>query len=252
MTVQVDAIDIVTKLVQIHANQITAVDIKVAVGNATQKVRDNAFNAVIIKTFSHSMGLINSNQIAGMTPLADGGFWVYSPSRKANVVFPNFEGTWSENKQWVDKVVKYICKKHLMLVRCILQTLLQSGVTKAKERAGVHTKDAALQGPKWDFLFQPAYQSSDESSTEGVVDPGSPSADNDNGSSIKLWLSCPPTYRADEATDAVVRLNRLVFTKQREALKGGAKKIGHPFTTGDWRERGLPGISIERGVPSPL
>lgn len=54
-------------------------------------------------------------------------------------------------------------------------------------------------GKEWDFFFQPAYQSTDETDTAPVLDPDS---DEEHivpvPATKKAWISRTPEYRASE------------------------------------------------------
>ncbi|KAG2123994.1 hypothetical protein DEU56DRAFT_923703 [Suillus clintonianus] len=79
-----------------------------SVDKATKAVRDNVFNNAIRHTFFHAMGISDSKQATSLGVLDDGSFWFKCPTRDANLLRPNFAGSWSENADWRDDMVRYI------------------------------------------------------------------------------------------------------------------------------------------------
>ncbi|KIK91509.1 hypothetical protein PAXRUDRAFT_27019 [Paxillus rubicundulus Ve08.2h10] len=292
---QEKALDHVANLLEDLKNkQLDPAVAKKAMNKATRNVKDNAFNILTIqyvvrKTFLHAMGIRTTNLLGTIIPLEDGQYWTYLFSRKAVVVRPNFEASWTENKEWAVKVAKYIRRKGtdvcpsypadtlsgrsnteiIKRLQAIFKTfkaqyrkLLDADpirrveakmngrralrkIRKAKEQSGLHKKEPTLQDIKFDFMFTAAYQSTDESNDEGVLDPGTDS-DGDNGAAMRPWTSCPPIYRSEEASlvlramAAFVRIREQVNAQRKSAKKGGAQKVGHTVIVGTQCERGLP------------
>ena len=70
---------------------------------------------------------------------------------------------------------------------------------KAEERAEIRNQ-TNLGDKQWDFLFQAAYQSVDESEDDQPLDPDTDNEDESNPQvkgNRRVWVSHPPTYRAD-------------------------------------------------------
>jgi hypothetical protein len=54
-----------------------------------------------------------------------------------------------------------------------------------------------MEGLEWDFFFQPAYQSTDETDDGNNMDPDSEGEDIDVKIKEKAWLSRAPCYRSE-------------------------------------------------------
>jgi hypothetical protein len=57
------------------------------------------------------MGISDSKQAMLLGVLNDGSFWFKCPTCGANLLPPNFAGSWSENADWREDMVRYIRQK---------------------------------------------------------------------------------------------------------------------------------------------
>ncbi|OBZ66034.1 hypothetical protein A0H81_14005 [Grifola frondosa] len=80
--------------------------------------------------------------------------------------------------------------------------------TKAAERTANRTHVAELAAKKYDFLFTWHYQSTDESDSDGAIDPNT---DNEAQNEVPLtigrrrpWVSHAPAYRADNVDHSML------------------------------------------------
>lgn len=60
------------------------------------------------------MGISDSKQALLFEAIEDGVFWFECPTRDANLLRPNFMGSWSDNAGWRDGMIHYVREKALL------------------------------------------------------------------------------------------------------------------------------------------
>lgn len=57
------------------------------------------------------MGISDSKQALLFEAIEDGVFWFECPTRDANLLRPNFTGSWSDNAEWCGDMIHYVRQK---------------------------------------------------------------------------------------------------------------------------------------------
>lgn len=66
------------------------------------------FQAAVRHTFLHAMGISDSKQAVTLEPLEQDTFWLECATRGAAVLRPNFGGSWTENVDWREDMIRYV------------------------------------------------------------------------------------------------------------------------------------------------
>lgn len=124
---------------------------------------------------------------------------------------------------------------------------------KCNERASVRSLVGYMANSTlWDFAFQAAYQSTDESDDDDAVDPDTETEDEvPVRTKQKPWISRPPTYRGAVIQDGFDDLDEQVKKQRKENAKNyPAQTRPHPRRRGNPKNVSLPYIST-RGIKIP-
>ncbi|KAG1719174.1 hypothetical protein EDD22DRAFT_940257 [Suillus occidentalis] len=113
-----------------------------SVDKATKAVCDNVFNAAVRHTFLHAMGISDSKQAATLAPLKEG----------AVVLCPNFAGSWMENVNWREDMIRYVrlkaCEVYGQLREDHLKKKSDTDIAKQLKEVFDNTRDAIKKGGK--------------------------------------------------------------------------------------------------------
>ncbi|KAG2143584.1 hypothetical protein DEU56DRAFT_754407 [Suillus clintonianus] len=123
-----------------------------SVDKATKAVRDNVFNAAVRHTFLHAMGISDSKQAATLEPLEQDTFWLECATRGAAVLRPNFGGSWTENVDWREDMIRYVrlkaCEVYGQLREEHLNKKSNADITRQLKEVFENTRDAIKKGGK--------------------------------------------------------------------------------------------------------
>jgi hypothetical protein len=99
------------------------------------------------------MGISDSKQATSLGVLDDNSFWFKCPTRDANLLRPNFAGSWSENVDWRDDMVCYIrlkaCEVFAQLpVNHLSQKKMDTDIIKQLKEVFENTRGCIKKGSK--------------------------------------------------------------------------------------------------------
>jgi hypothetical protein len=110
------------------------------------------FQAAVRHTFLHAMGISDSKQAATLAPLEEGTFWLECPTRGAVVLRPNFAGSWMENVDWREDMIRYVrlkaCEVYGQLREDHLKKKSDTDIAKQLKEVFDNTRDAIKKGGK--------------------------------------------------------------------------------------------------------
>ncbi|KAG1817169.1 uncharacterized protein BJ212DRAFT_1299331 [Suillus subaureus] len=123
-----------------------------SVNKATKVMHDNVFNNVIWHTFLHAMGISDSKQAMLLGVLDGGSFWFKCPTHDTNLLQPNFAGSWSENAEWCEDIVRYVqqkaCKVFTQLPVEHLKQKTDTNIIKQLKEVFENTRESIKKGSK--------------------------------------------------------------------------------------------------------
>jgi hypothetical protein len=98
------------------------------------------------------MGISDSKQAATLEPLEQDTFWLECATRGAAVLRPNFGGSWTENVDWREDMIRYVrlkaCEVYGQLREEHLKKKSDADITKQLKEVFENTRDAIKKGGK--------------------------------------------------------------------------------------------------------
>ncbi|KAJ6573365.1 hypothetical protein B0H10DRAFT_2237077 [Mycena sp. CBHHK59/15] len=121
---------------------------------------------------------------------------------------------------------------------------------KCEERLEALVEAGIKISAKFRFFFQPRYQSTEESDTNAVIDPDTDTeetAEIPARSTIKPWISRPPTYRSAILQAGIDKVDKVVMDRREAiAINNPGKTTSHARIRGPPKDVRLPCIDQKK------